>query len=436
EQAPAPLTGKLWDGVKDTLREWWLVIRCSFLGVWVGIVPGIGAQTVDWLAYGHAAQSCKGAKETFGKGDVRGVIAPESANDAKDGGDLLTTLLLGFPQGVTTALFIAALLAMGFVPGPDMVSKNLDVIFSVVWILGFSGIFGSLVGFVLANPLARIAQVRYSIMVPVILIFILMGALSATRDAMDLIVAVLFGALGCFMKRFGYPRPPFILGMILGTLLEKYLYISTASYGYKWLTRPGVIVLLALTIGSLVWTLLGNRDKPGGAAVQTSGTRKKLTFQFQPAGLLTLLFLFSFLGAIVQGRDWPFMAKIMPVYVVALPGLVLAIVQMYRDLIAPERIEAESARGVEMDEVFRGGLDIGVEIRRTASFFAWYIGAAIAIWLLGIVIALPLFAFLYSLVEGRESWRVSLALSTAATALIWGVFEALFKVIWPAGLLF
>jgi TctA family transporter len=435
EQAPAPLTGNLWDGVKDTLSEWWLVIRCSFLGVWVGIVPGIGAQTVDWLAYGHAAQSCKGANKTFGKGDVRGVIAPESANDAKDGGDLLTTLLLGFPQGVTTALFIAALLAMGFVPGPDMVSKNLDVIFSVVWILGFAGILGSLVGFALANPLARVAQVRYSIMVPVILIFILMGALSATREALDLLIVVLFGALGCFMKRFGYPRPPFILGMILGTLLEKYLYISTASYGYKWLARPGVIVLFLLTGGSLVWTLLGNRARKPAADVdvRTSPPRK---FEFQPAGLLTLLFLLSFSGAIVQGWDWPFMGKIMPVYVVALPGLVLAIVQMVRDLTASETTRAESDRGVEMDEVHRGGLDIGVEIRRTASFFAWYIGAAIAIWLLGIVIALPLFAFLYSLVEGRESWRVSLALSAGATALIWGVFEALFKVIWPAGLLF
>jgi TctA family transporter len=82
------------------------VVRCSFVGIWVGIVPGLGSQVVDWLAYGHAAQSCKGGKETFGKGDVRGVIAPESANDAKDGGDLITTLLLGFPQGVVTALFI------------------------------------------------------------------------------------------------------------------------------------------------------------------------------------------------------------------------------------------------------------------------------------------------------------------------------------------
>lgn len=435
EQEPAPLTGRLWDGVKDTLREWWLVVRCSFLGVWVGIVPGIGAQTVDWLAYGHAAQTCKGAKETFGKGDVRGVIAPESANDAKDGGDLMTTLLLGFPQGVTTALFIAALLAMGFVPGPDMVNKNLDVIFSVVWILGLSGIVGSLLGFILANPLARLALVRYSIMVPVILTFILMGALSATRDPLDLLMVIIFGGLGYFMKRFAYPRPPLILGMILGSLLEKYLYISTASYGYSWLARRGVIVLLVLTIGSLVFTLWGRREKKFDTVAQAAAPAKKLTFAFDPAAILTVLFLLIFIQAIVMGWDWPFMAQLMPLYVVALPGLILGLMQLLRDLTARTVARAGGDQRVEMDEVFRSRLSRRVEIARTFSFFTWYAVAGIAIWLFGIVIAMPSFVFLYSLAEGREKWWTPLLLAAGAFLLLWGLFEGLFKIVWPTGYL-
>jgi putative tricarboxylic transport membrane protein len=261
EQQPEPLRGSLLDGVKDALREWWLVVRCSFVGVWVGIVPGIGAQTVDWLAYGHAAQSCKGANESFGKGDVRGVIAPECANDAKDGGDLITTLLLGFPQGTTTALFIVALLAWGFVPGPDMVRKNSDIIYSIVWLQGFSGIIGTLIGFVLAKQLAKLAEVRYSIMVPIILVFVLMGAFSANRDAIDLLVVVIFGALGYFMKRLGYPRPALILGLVLGELMEKYLYRSMMSYGFSWLLRPGVIVLFILAAASLFYTLRGRVER-------------------------------------------------------------------------------------------------------------------------------------------------------------------------------
>ena len=269
EQQPAPLTGKLFDGVKDTIREWWLVVRCSFIGVWVGIVPGIGSQVVDWLAYGHAAQSAKGGGATFGSGDVRGVIAPESANDAKDGGDLVTTLLLGFPQGVSTALFIVALLAWGFLPGPEMIKKNPEMIYSVVWIQGIAGITGTLIGFGLSNQLAKLAQVRYSVMVPIIFIFVLMGAFSVTRDPADLLAVVGFGIFGYFMRRFGYPRPALILGLVLGNLMERYLYRSMASYGFTWLMRPAVIVLLVLAATSFFFAVRGRmkivaRPAPAG----------------------------------------------------------------------------------------------------------------------------------------------------------------------------
>ena len=269
EQQPVPLKGSLFDGVKDTLREWWLVVRCSFVGVWVGIVPGLGSQVVDWLAYGHAAQTCKGGKQNFGSGDVRGVIAPESANDAKDGGDLVTTLLLGFPQGVTTALFIVALLAWGFLPGPEMVKKNADVIYSVVWLQGISGIIGTLIGFCLAAQLAKLAEVRYTFMVPIMFIFILMGAFSVNRDPVDLLVVVAFGVLGYFMRRFAYPRPAMILGLVLGDLMEKYLYRSVASYGFSWLARPAVILLLLLASVSFALTLRG-RIRAGRSAPSSS----------------------------------------------------------------------------------------------------------------------------------------------------------------------
>ncbi|HEY7555403.1 MAG TPA: tripartite tricarboxylate transporter permease [Candidatus Binatia bacterium] len=267
EQQPAPLTGKLFDGVKDTIREWWLVVRCSFIGVWVGIVPGIGSQVVDWLAYGHAAQSSKSGGATFGTGDVRGVIAPESANDAKDGGDLVTTLLLGFPQGVSTALFIVALLAWGYLPGPEMIKKSPDLIYSIVWIQGMSGIVGTLIGFGLSTQLAKLAQVRYSIMVPIIFIFVLMGAFSVTRDAVDLLMVVAFGIFGYGMRRFGYPRPAMILGLVLGNLMERYLYRSMASYGFTWLMRPAVMVLLILAATSFFFAVRGRMRSAARPAV-------------------------------------------------------------------------------------------------------------------------------------------------------------------------
>jgi TctA family transporter len=272
EQQPVPLKGSLFDGIKDTLRNWWLVVRCSFVGVWVGIVPGLGSQVVDWLAYGHAAQSAKTGRENFGKGDVRGVIAPESANDAKDGGDLVTTLLLGFPQGVTTALFIVALLAWGYLPGPEMIKKNSDLIYSIVWIQGIAGITGTLIGFLLATQLAKLAEVRYTFMVPIMFIFVLLGAFSVSRDPLDLVVVVGFGILGYFMRRSGYPRPAMILGLVLGDLMEKYLYRSVASYGFSWMARPAVVVLFALAALSLFFTLRGQmRARKEAPAASLSG---------------------------------------------------------------------------------------------------------------------------------------------------------------------
>jgi TctA family transporter len=434
EQQPAPLKGSLLDGIKDTLREWWLVVRCSLVGVWVGFVPGIGSQTVDWLAYGHASQSCKGAKDTFGKGDVRGVIAPESANDAKDGGDLISVLLLGIPQGTTTALFIVALLAWGFVPGPEMLKKNADVIFSIVWLQGLSGVVGTLIGFMLANQLAKLAQVRYTLLVPLILTFIILGAFGTHRDTLDLVTVVCVGILGYFMWRFGYPRPALILGFVLGELFERYLYRSVASYGFTWLQRPSVIILLAIALGTLALTLrsrMTGNGKP--TTVANTPQKKHLTVRFQPGSLLTVFFLVLFSLAPFTASGWPLIAKLVPIYVVAIPGIFLTLIQLYREVTAWEGTASES--GAQADEVFDVQLDGRIELRRTLGFFAWFAGGAAAVWLLGIVIALPLIMLLYTVLEGREKWKVSLFMSGIVFLLVWGLFEYVLETRWPPGIL-
>jgi len=434
EQEPSPLTGSLGDGIKDTLREWWLVLRCSALGVWVGLVPGVGAQTVDWLAYGHAAQTCKGAHATFGRGDVRGVIAPESANDAKDGGDLMSVLLLGIPQGTTTALLIVALLAWGFVPGPEMVSKHADVIFSIIWIQGASAVIGTVVGIVLANQLALLARVRYTLLVPLILSFVLLGAFSANRDPLDLATVVVFGILGYLMWRLGYPRPPMILGFVLGALLEKYLFRSMASYGYDWLSFPSVIILAILAFGTLALTLWGRVAKKREA--EAVPEKLPLILRFHCRSLLTSFFLAAFSGAIIVGWKWPFIASMMPVYTVAFPGLLFASTQLFRELVGRQRPPSAARAGYEADEVFDVKLDRRTEILRTLAFFSFFAGGATAIWLLGMVRGLPLLMLLYTLIEGREKWRVATPSAAAVFLFVWGLFEYVLEIRWPPGLLF
>lgn len=261
EQQSAPLGSGLLQGVKDAFSEWWLVIRCSTLGVLIGATPGLGSQVADWLAYAHAAQTCKGASDTFGKGDVRGVIAPDTTNSSKDGGELIPTLAFGVPGSTTNALFMLALIIMGITPGPNLLENRMDLVFFMVWVMGYSAVIGGLVCLLFIPQLSKIAALKYSILVPIILGASFLGAFVATRDVMDLVLLVIFGTIGVIMKRYAYPRPPVLLGAVLGGLMEKYLFISVAAYGMGFMLRPGVLILFPLVVLGLVLTIRSRRPK-------------------------------------------------------------------------------------------------------------------------------------------------------------------------------
>ena len=135
----------------------------------LGAVPGIGAAVIDWIAYGHALRSEKGASETFGKGDVRGVIASESSNNAKEGGSLVSTIAFGVPATAAMALLLGAFLIHGITPGPDMLSTRLDVTYTLVWTVALANILGSGICFLFANQLAGIARIRIGLLAPIVL---------------------------------------------------------------------------------------------------------------------------------------------------------------------------------------------------------------------------------------------------------------------------
>ena len=148
----------------------------------------------------------------------------------------------------------------------------------------------------------------------------------------------------------------------------------------------------------------------------------------------TLFFLVVFLGAAIAGWDWPNIAKIMPVYVAAIPGLVLVLMQLYRDATGWDARKG-AVGGMEMDEVTEVKLDRKTEMWRTLGFFGWFVGGALGIWLLGLVIALPLLVFLYTLIEGKEKWYIALIAAACTYALVWGLFEYMLETRWPPGLL-
>ena len=150
----------------------------------------------------------------------------------------------------------------------------------------------------------------------------------------------------------------------------------------------------------------------------------------------TYFLFFIFLTAAVAGWNWPYIAKLMPVYVAAIPGLILIVLQLARDAFRKTPAAEASDGSVDMDEVYNVKLEKKVELRRSFIFFGWFIGGAVAIWLLGIVIALPLLVLLYTLIEGKERWTSALVMTACTYLLIWGLFEYMLETRWPAGLLF
>lgn len=237
-------------GARDWAANWWLSLRCAVIGCLVGALPGLGGSVVDWIAYGHAIQTTKN-RENYGKGDVRGVIAPESANNAKEGGALIPTLLLGIPGSGTMAILLGGLLIIGIQPGVTMVTRNLDQVYLIIWSLALANVVGALICFGLAPQIARLTTVRYMLLAPFMLGIISFAAFQATRNWGDLLALFILSVLGVYMKRFGWSRPALLIGFVLSVRVESSVYQTVALYGTSFLQRPIVLILLVLTLASI-----------------------------------------------------------------------------------------------------------------------------------------------------------------------------------------
>jgi putative tricarboxylic transport membrane protein len=250
-------------GIFDVFRHWWLLLRTSIIGAWVGFLPGLGSSVADWFAYAHAVQTEKN-RENFGKGDVRGVIASEGSNNAKEGGDYIPTLAFGIPGGTSTALVLTAFIAVGIKPGPDMLTSQLNLTFAVIWTLVIANVVATTVCMLFAKPIARVCFLPFYTIVPPIVAFIFIGAFAANFHRYDLSALMIFSLLGFFMRRYGWPRAPLLLGVVLGEKMELYLWLSYTRYGLEWLARPMVLVLIALLIVSIVYPIvIGRRQTTG-----------------------------------------------------------------------------------------------------------------------------------------------------------------------------
>lgn len=243
--------GGVMEGVKDTFRHWWLTLRCSLIGTFAGIIPGLGGSVAQWLAYAHAVQTSPN-KERFGKGAIEGVLGPGAANNSKEGGNLIPTIAFGVPSSVSMAILLGAFLIQGLVPGPKMLTPPLlDLTMSFVWIIVVSNIITVALCFLFIDKIAQLTFIRGGLLIPSILMLVYIGAYAEKNAPLDLLTLLIFGLLGLLMTHLDWPRPPLVLGLVLGRLAENYLFLSYARYEFEFLTRTTVMVLIVLSLASV-----------------------------------------------------------------------------------------------------------------------------------------------------------------------------------------
>ncbi|MGE5302088.1 MAG: tripartite tricarboxylate transporter permease [Alphaproteobacteria bacterium] len=422
--------GGVMDGVKDVFRHWWLVMRCSVIGSYIGALPGLGGSVAQWLAYAHAVQSSPD-QSRFGQGAVEGVIGPCAATNAKEGGALIPTVAFGVPGSVSMAILLGAFIMQGIVPGPDMLNpaKYLPLTFSLLWVVVVSNIITVAASFLFLKQLANITHVKGTYLIPFVLLLIYIGGFAVKNSFGDLFLVFLFGVIGWFMVQFDWPRPPMVLGLVLGDIAESNFFIATSTYGYKWLTHIGVIIIFLLMIGVLAYSIIQARrhreGKRGPSDVELQVVVRSPVYRSLFALSLVLVFGYALFEAYFgYGVDFP-SAALFP-RLVSIPGLALSLIVLAMELGHVKRPTGAEEKTPELK----------LDQFRTWTMMGWLTGFFLAIWLLGFIDAAPVMTFLYLKINAREKWTVSIVLAVLSWAFFYGLFNWAIQLPFPAGALF
>ena len=366
---------------------------------------------------------------------MEGVLGPGAANNSSLGGNLVTTIAFGVPASVSTAILMGAFLIQGLVPGPAMLTPEpkgfLSVTFAMVWTIVISNIITVAFCFLLLNQLVKITQVRGALLTPFILTLIYVDAFAEKNVFQDLWVVLVYGGLGWVMAKLGWPRPPLLLGLVLGPLAENKLFLSTGNYGLAWLARPGVLILLVIMAGGLLYPFWSTwRRWHSEVRTVPSPEPARRDRRLDRTTAFTLLIVVLFAWALWQSRNFGIRAGLFP-WAVGFPGLALAIVQLARELTG--RRDQTSALSAFEDA---SEVPPALAARRTIEVCAWTVGYLAAIWLVGFSLATLVTTFFYLKICARERWPMTLAMTLFGFAFVWGVFEKVLGVPFPPGRVF
>jgi len=254
----------MWDGVKAVFVNWTVLIRGSIIGTIIGAIPGLGGTVASFIAYTSTVQASRDPS-SFGRGNIIGVIAPESANNAKDGGSLVPTVAFGIPGSAETAVFLGILVLHGIDPGPTLLLENEREIYGLIIALTLSAVGASVIGLLTARWLVRITFVNVNILVPLVVTISLTGVYVLQGKPGDVLLALIMGIFGYLMIRFDYPRLTLVIALVLGETAERSfhqsLLISDNNLVGLIMDRPQAIILVLATVLTLLLPALRKRAK-------------------------------------------------------------------------------------------------------------------------------------------------------------------------------
>ena len=241
-------TREVWRGSRDGLKRWRIMIRQSVFGVLMGAIPGVGAAVIDWLSYAFGIFWTKD-KSQFGKGSLDGVLFAESAQNSKEAGQALPTLALGVPGGLAWALVLVAMIALDLTPGPRLLGDLADVTILFVITLAVGNFIVTMIGILMTGQLAKLTRIPYPLIGGVFIPISILAAVINMTSYLAIPIIFAFAGIGIIMKLFQWPRPPLLLGIILGPIIEEN-FLSGMSlvdpvYSIAWiqLTSPENIEL-------------------------------------------------------------------------------------------------------------------------------------------------------------------------------------------------
>jgi TctA family transporter len=428
-------THGLWKGVVDVLRNPQVFLRSAFIGSVLGALPGLGSSVIDWIAYGSTARS--GKKDgKFGQGDVRGVIASEAANNAKEGGALVPTIAFGVPGSAAMSILLGAFLVQGIVPGPAMLNEKLDLTYTLIISLALANVVGAGICVLLSPWLARVAMVPVAMLAPLVIAITFVGALQAEHHWGDLVVLLVSGVVGYLMRLLGWPRPPLLLGFVLGVLIERYLATSVQVYGAGFLGRPVVVIMLALTAWGLLFPV-ARRLLQARRSAETKGLGATIGFRSDRFDIDTALaggIAVIFAAALIDMSDWSLGARLMP-QSVGVIGLVLVLLYLVRRLfVTPHRQPDHDGPHLDL-AIDRGGLDRAAFLSRVASYFLWLFGLAALAYLIGVELAVPVWVLAYMRLGFGLSWLRSAIAAAIMGIAVYALFDMIVHTIWPQPLI-